>query len=1007
MATNAGRPPKDPHHHKGPPGGGGGGTESATSPFSQNFSHHDNLLLPKIPQQLLQQHQQHLQMNQPDRAFSANYFSQMENLMEQMDRMKSLIREKEVDFLKIRHENVVLKQARSFPSYSTTLPSLLEDWNIERRQQKEILQLDNQNHDAPKVIKGLREEVAGLKQKIKGYFAQLNSDARQIRSLNDECRKLREHSQKLEALATSKELLEREELSKQIQELSKKLTEQEKVASEAIRRGEMVERNITTENRQLRGKIHNFEKENTFLKEKTSKLEEVIKERDKEIASLSIYRYNAIHRKLETSCKKCEQRNREEVELKRRQALLDKLPSLQKVELDLQTATSVNVTVPLPAPGEVEEAIRYTIKYSTNPSFVGETTKTILVDTSAADPKARSRAASIVRQESSRSRSASATKVEDSVSKSTLRNRVVTVKGLTSGNIYYFHVYPSLEDVDGSPSESNSILVDEIPPAPPKPTVAAAANPPLITLTIRASKETDGSDPIRFIVYHGNDPEMKESFLVGEVDATIPPQPAPVEVEPTEETDENADEEKEGNVEVEHEPGTFFFHYKNPQTAIPHYFKVAAINAMGQGKFSEISSVAVIDVPPPRPSPPQLKKISSSSVMIVSTCVGNQGSDIECWRILYSKEEKKVDPEHKPTATTTIFTAPPALDKGSLEFLIENLEPGTAYTFAVAAINGIGESEHSEFSEEIVLDEMIPIAEPPQVQVLSPTSLKVTPRKQNAGYTGPKIIAYKIHATTNDTADGKPHTVTVRKGIDEPFAVVDRLDTGSSYFVSLCFIGEESCEGAFSKGVFVPLAAAIPLPNSPLPTPPTRLSDIEGTQDPTDPATSNSNNPTSISNSSSLSLNKLGSKSSLLTLAQKVQNMHEGNPAHHDPVPGAPGSEEATPSPASVGSASTAAAKRVGGGSPTAFIVIKDTGRGSLSPPNSHHASGGTGRAHHGSNSHINAEEGGNGNLLGSSLAKKRTLGGGIASNRSNSNLAQKNTGNAGSNNAKGRGGAR
>ncbi|KAJ3113633.1 hypothetical protein HDU96_003127 [Phlyctochytrium bullatum] len=198
------------------------------------------------------------------RAASASYFTHLENLMDQMDRMRSVMKEKEVDLLKIKHENVVLKQ-------------------IERRQQKEIQMLDTQNQDAPKVIKGLRDEVAGLKQKIKGYFSQLNADARQIRALTEECRKLKDHGQRLESLVESKQLLEREELSRQILEVSRKLMDQEKIAA-AIRRGEMIEKNVTTENRQLRGKIHNYEKENAFLKEKTHSLEELLKVHFKSLA---------------------------------------------------------------------------------------------------------------------------------------------------------------------------------------------------------------------------------------------------------------------------------------------------------------------------------------------------------------------------------------------------------------------------------------------------------------------------------------------------------------------------------------------------------------------------------------------------------------------------------------------------------------------------------------------------------------------------------------------------
>jgi cell division protein FtsB len=41
----------------------------------------------------------------------------------------------------------------------------------------------------------------------------------------------------------------------------------------------MIEKNVNNENRQLRGKLHNLEAENVFLKDKASKLEDVIRVR--------------------------------------------------------------------------------------------------------------------------------------------------------------------------------------------------------------------------------------------------------------------------------------------------------------------------------------------------------------------------------------------------------------------------------------------------------------------------------------------------------------------------------------------------------------------------------------------------------------------------------------------------------------------------------------------------------------------------------------------------------
>jgi hypothetical protein len=81
---------------------------------------------------------------------------------------------------------------------------------------------------------------------------------------------------------------------------------------------------------------------------------------------------------------------------------------------------------------------------------------------------------------------------------------------------------------------------------------------------IQTSKK--GSPPVRYQIYHSNDAEMVESFLIGEIDA-----------------DQNKGTEK-----------MLVFDYKNPRIAVPHFFKVAAINAMGEGPLSEATDMVLL-----------------------------------------------------------------------------------------------------------------------------------------------------------------------------------------------------------------------------------------------------------------------------------------------------------------------------------------------------------------------------------------------------------------------------
>ncbi|KAJ3197004.1 hypothetical protein HK101_006663 [Irineochytrium annulatum] len=615
------------------------------------------------------------------RAMSASYFSQLDTVLDQMDRLRAVMREKEIELLKARHEN------------------------IERRQQKEIQMLDSQNQDAPKLIRGLRDEIAGLKQKIKSYFSQLNMDSRQIRALNDECRKLRDHGSRLETLVASQELLERKALSKQILDSSKKLMEQERVAAEALRKGEMIEKNVNNENKQLRAKMHNFEKENTFLKEKTSKLEEVVR--------------------------------------------VNKLPktSTYTVSLESSTSVTINLTVPFNDPPNDIEYSRHTLRYSEDAGFMHEV-HDVVINADLAGGHTLTSSGGVVNVDL----------VDLSKDGKTFTvHYTLRVRGLSSGHIYYFQIFASNEEVDGPCSLSNSLLVDALPEPPLTPTIVTSVDPLVIDLIIKPSDGT-GSPPTRFQVYHSNDPNMDECFLIGEVDA------------------ENAYVEYAVEHKYNRSQQSYLFKYANPQLAVPHYFKVAAINAMGTSEFSRISDCAMLDVPPLKPTKPRLKKMNATSVSISSQCNHNAGSDIECWRILYSKSVSEEAATSHPTATTTIFTPPATLSVEQLEYLIDGLEPGASYLFSVFAINGAGESEQSDLSDEVVLDNMIPVAMEPRIDVTSPNSVLVTIPLTDSLMALPafkQVVGYRVTAV-NELLGAK--MVSVVEGIDRQELRVDDLD---------------------------------------------------------------------------------------------------------------------------------------------------------------------------------------------------------------------------------------
>ncbi|KAJ3104383.1 Lebercilin [Physocladia obscura] len=755
---------------------------------------------------------------------------QLDHVLEQMDRLRAIMREKEIDLLKSKHENMILKQ-------------------IERRQQKEIEQLDIQSHDAPKIIRGLREEITGLKSKLRTYYTQINSEIRRTRTCNEECLKLRDTVSRLQHLTDSQSLLEREELTKRVSEANEKLAIKDALLSEMSRKNDLVEKLLTNENRALRGKIHNLTAENLFLKDKIQKsadtiqafpetaiLHFILKDRDKEIASLSIYRYNAVHKKVDQIiCKKCEQREKEESESKRRQLLfgdlvfllcycytghlwyygkLDKIPMLPPPNVSIINGNSVEATImaPFSNPKTQVEYEKLTLKVTSDPIH-----------------------SSVIKEYNIPIKKFA----ENSINLPDKNNFIHTlvINGLTSGKYYQFLLVASCEGIDGNLSIPVSVLVDQLPAIPPKPYVAHSIIPPIIQLFIEPAPLTknNASIPSSFQIYHSNDPTMTELFLIGEI---------PFEA-----------------------GKKMTFVYNNVRIGTTHYFKVAAVNSMGVGELSEISDVVIMDIVPNRPSKPHISKLDSKSARLITSCDPHGGTDIDNWKIFVRKIGDKEDTANNKYSEVAVKASGKAYY--TLDYVIDKLFPGETYVFQVTAVNIVGDSDISEESEPVNLDMLVPVPDQPKIHVLSPTSVKFffhSNAKKKYG-NRPKLTGYRILGYHDFCTRTEISTIC---GIKEKYFVLDGLDYGVSYNFALKFIGENAGEGNSSELTFVPLAAGIPLPPSPNDN--DRRNSLETflRDDPESP------NPGQLKKS----------KSKSLSLTQRSQNMHDGNPAFLDPESG-------------------------------------------------------------------------------------------------------------------------
>jgi hypothetical protein len=123
---------------------------------------------------------------------------------------------------------------------------------------------------------------------------------------------------------------------------------------------------------------------------------------------------------------------------------------------------------------------------------------------------------------------------------------------------------------------TNHIIKDALPSPPPKPVLSVKSCPPIIELYIENIDEGMSCSPTKHIqIYHSNDVQMTESFLIGEIDCLA------------KSSDASA-------VQSVTKQSILSFEYKNPQIGVPHYFRVAAVNTMGVGPCGEISDPGLI-----------------------------------------------------------------------------------------------------------------------------------------------------------------------------------------------------------------------------------------------------------------------------------------------------------------------------------------------------------------------------------------------------------------------------
>ncbi|KAJ1341951.1 hypothetical protein BSLG_003451 [Batrachochytrium salamandrivorans] len=350
--------------------------------------------------------------------------------------------------------------------------------SIERRHQKEIEQFEAEALDAPRVIRGMREELASLKHKLKVYFSQIGEDSRQLRHSDDE-NMVRDHNFRLEKLIASKDLADRDMLNSQLQEANQKIEELDRSNSEIVKRFEVSEKNLSNDNRQLRGKIHSLDRESILIHDRIKVLEKTLHDKDMTIASLSIYRYNIVHRKNDAICKVCLKREKQENESRRKQKIRSELPEAIAPTVSVISDTSVKVQLTVPPPKSPESLIsQLFLYYSNNPEMgVDAKCKTIEVNSNG--------------------------EINE-------QSRVFTITELEKGTQYYFQVTTGHQDVESDPSDPTIVLVAI--------SASVILSPPAIRVMFKPNPESVGSPVLRYRLFTSTTPEFLQQFLVVETE---------------------------------------------------------------------------------------------------------------------------------------------------------------------------------------------------------------------------------------------------------------------------------------------------------------------------------------------------------------------------------------------------------------------------------------------------------------------------------------------------------
>ncbi|KAJ3227360.1 hypothetical protein HK099_002426 [Clydaea vesicula] len=583
---------------------------------------------------------------------------------------------------------------------------------------RDMKEMEMEFNDAPRIIKGLREEATALK--LKEYFGHLTSDTRQLRGLNKEVRNLKEQNYHYQQLINEKGLDEREVLKRDLDESKLNLERQIKFTSELQHRTDLIEKNLNLENKNFRIKIKNIKEENYVYKNKTDNLENLLKEKDKEIASLSIYRFKAVHNKSSKDqiCKVCDKREKDEQEKQKLKLLIDRLPKVNLKPLENQSPTEIELILNFD--------FKPLINFEWDAIFVRcfEDSKNIKL---------------LKEFKLNYKEFVNSSEVKEAINFSNTSNSQQTMtkvnvkfSNLKNGAYYYFDCFSAFQGVRGEAFKIESgILADILPEKPNKPSVSIKIRneAPEIELLIDSVLSRIGESKIRkYHVYHSNFPDMSDKFLIAEIpsdtfdpeeEVTVDDREKTLFSETKNEVDSNVVSENILTMETEiiEDHGNEEQDIKNPLSAN------ALIESDNNSHDSFKEKNDVIETSAESTSVNCEVDCGEKNLILAVKDTAEYKVDINAINMMLPQEKKSCE----TSKVKFCYTDPTLL---------------TEHYFSVTAINGSGEGPHSDTTDCIKIDVKPNTPSKPIVERISTHCVKISCTVEKN--LGSEVTSYKL-----------------------------------------------------------------------------------------------------------------------------------------------------------------------------------------------------------------------------------------------------------------------